>query len=225
MSIFNTSGILYETSGIVFRVAPPPTATYGRCVSIDTGSSAGTSGTVGVIPYTGWQIVSGFPNFTGKTFADDLGSTMIGATISQVGGSSNNNALDADDGSDTWDMFKRGVAENDSTGSKLAWTFSGITYSKFDVYVYITTSSYSAVGTYSLQYESEAKIFGQTSANGMLQDNSYAFVECVGTDSGTANAGNYFRFAGKTDSGFTITTDDVTEPILATGIQIVQRTD
>lgn len=200
---------------------------YGRAVSIDLGAGSAVSGaaTIGAVPRSGWQHKFGFPFWTASNIVDDTGAaTTLDAQLA-VSNGGNADGRSADDSSDTWDMFRRGVGVTTNASTSPQLLLRQIPYAEFDIFCYFDDKASSASGDLIRITDGTTSYYIETAGAGRF---SGSLVQATSTSSGAPDStGNYVVFSGLTSADVDISFEDVgggTVNIVWSGIQIVEVT-
>lgn len=197
---------------------------FGDAVSVDlgTGTTVGTTASIGVEPYVNWTQHGGFPDFTDTNLEDQDSSAT---TLDLAGDFTVNQTTRASGSGDLFNMFTR-AAGIGSTSSISTLDITEIPYSEYDIILYFceSTSSVSAEdfsftdGTTKFYYESQ----------GSDNFNSGTLTQVTSTDSGTPDTtGNYVRWTSLTATSTTITMEMIggtSNRMGAVGMQVIEVT-
>jgi len=195
---------------------------FGDAVSGDLGSGTAVSptATIGVEPYTNWLQYSGFPNTSQTNLEDQTGSaTTLDLVTAAMRGNKTTRAVGS---GDLFDMFTRGVATDDASGSTI--DFSEIPYSEYDIIIYFAEDVGNASGeTFSVSDGTTTYYYENQGSDNF---NSGTLTQVTSTSAGTPDTtGNYVRFSGLTAAAVTITclcSDDRATD--AVGFQVIEVT-
>lgn len=195
---------------------------FGDAVSVDLGSgtTVGTTASIGVEPYINWQQKSGFPDFTATNLEDQA---SVVTTLDLQGDFTGNQSTRATGSGDLFNMFTRaagiGAAASAST---LAITENP--YATYDVIVYFCEVS-TSVATETISFSDGTTTY-YYECQGSDNFNGGTLTRVTSTSAGSPDTtGNYVRFEGLTSASTTITMiESVANHAGACGMQIIEVT-
>jgi len=192
-------------------------------VSVDLGSgtTVGTSASIGVDPHVNWQQEFGFPNFTSTNLEDD--STAATTLDLELAGAAGNLDTRASGSGDLFNMFTRGAGcriELEDT----VFQIDQIPYTTYNVYLYFCESSSSTSGPVYEITDGTTAYYYET--QGSDNFDSGTLTRVTSESSGTPDAtGNYILFEGLSSSSLTITCNGDSgnaNDLAFVGLQIVE---
>ena len=195
---------------------------FGDAVSMDlgTGTTVGTTASIGVEPYANWVQTTGFPNFSRTNMADQTTTaTTLDLTAAALAGNVSSRAAGS---GDLFNMYTRGVAGTGGAGSTFA--FSDNPYAEYDVILYFGEQAANSAGN--LQSFSDGTTTYYYDTQGADNFNSGTFTQVTSTSSGSPDtAGNYVRFSGLTAAAVTVTVVSILGGDIAlVGMQVIEVT-